>query len=81
MRPARNQTKVRLNIDMPLPVKEKLEDLRDQTGAESMSEVMRRALAVYDFLLTQKAEGAITVIRSKDGAEALLPLFEQKRND
>jgi len=40
-----------------------------------MSEVIRRALAVYDFLLTEQADGAITVIRSKDGSEKQLPLI------
>ncbi|MGF6534308.1 hypothetical protein P3T20_005112 [Paraburkholderia sp. GAS206C] len=75
MRAARKQPKVRLNLDMSVEVKEQIEALRDRMHADSMSEVIRRALAIYDFLLTQQADGSITVIRSKDGSEKQIPLI------
>lgn len=51
-RPKRGE-KVRLNLDLPPPVRERLEELRTQTNAESLAEVVRRALAVYDVLVTE----------------------------
>lgn len=74
-RPARKQPKVRLNLDMPEEIKEQLEELRDLTHADSMSEVVRRALAVYDFLLLEKSAGGVTFIRDKDGKERELFLI------
>jgi Arc/MetJ-type ribon-helix-helix transcriptional regulator len=75
MRPARKQPKVRLNLDMPVEVKEQIEALRDRMRAESMSEVIRRALAICDFVLTQQEQGATVLLRSSDGADTRLPLF------
>lgn len=75
MRPARKQPKVRLNLDMSVEVKEQIEALRDRMHADSMSEVIRRALAIYDFLVAQQADGSITLVRSKDGSEKQIPLI------
>lgn len=74
-RPGRTQPKIRLNLDMPAGTKQQLEDLRDMTHADSMSEVIRRALALYDFLWQEKQNGATTIIRAKDGSEQKLPLI------
>lgn len=55
--------------------KESLERLRDMTQAESMTEVIRRALAVYDFLWQCKQEGETPMVRAKDGKERELLLL------
>ena len=75
MRPARKQPKIRLNLDMTVEVKEQLERLRDHVHADSMGEVVRRALAVYDYLHSEQTDGSHLVIRTKDGVEKGLPLF------
>lgn len=74
-RPSRKQPKIRLNLDMPAEIKSQLEELRDLTHADSMSEVIRRALAVYDFLLSERANGTTTVLRHGDGTETQLQLM------
>ena len=74
-RPSRKHPKIRLNLDMPAEIKSQLEDLRDLTHADSMSEVIRRAIAVYDFLLNEKANGGVTIVRLKDGSERQLELM------
>ena len=56
-RPVRTIKKQRLNLDLPLGVKERIEQLRDTTHADSMSEVVRRALAVYEFVARENARG------------------------
>ncbi|WP_156955043.1 hypothetical protein [Paraburkholderia caledonica] len=40
-----------------------------------MGEVIRRALAVYDYLQSEQANGAHLLIGTKDGVEKGLPLF------
>jgi hypothetical protein len=40
-----------------------------------MGGVIRRALAVYDYLHSQQTDGSTLVIRTKDGVEKGLPLF------
>jgi hypothetical protein len=60
---------------MPEATKESLERLREVTQAESMTEVIRRALAVYDFLWHCKESGETPIVRSKDGKERELILL------
>ena len=60
---------------MPEEIKEQLESLRDLTHADSMSEVIRRAIAVYDFLWIEKTAGSTTVVRDQQGNEKQLYLI------
>jgi hypothetical protein len=46
--------------------------LLDLSESETLTEVIRRSLAVYEILLQQKADGAETIIRTKDGQERVL---------
>ena len=51
-----------------------MELLRDQTGAHSLTEVISRSLAVYDFLWAQKKAGAKLVIQDSEGVRELVLL-------
>ena len=68
-RPKRKTKKVRLNLDMPESVKERLEQLRDNTHADSMSEVVRRALALYELVTREVVQGSSLIIKSSNGSE------------
>jgi hypothetical protein len=68
-RQAKTTPTSRLTLDLPEPVRAKLDALRDHTHADSLVEVVRRALAVYDFLWAEKAEGGKLVIKLEDGTE------------
>ena len=68
-RPIRQQTKIRLNLEIPERSKKQLDVLVERTDANSMSEVFRRAIALYDLLTMEKELGSTTVIRSQDGSE------------
>lgn len=60
--------KERLNLDLHPAVKEQLVQLRERSGADSMSEVVRRALALYDLLLTEtKDRGSKLYVQPKEG--------------
>jgi predicted CopG family antitoxin len=56
-------------------VRERLESLREKTDADSLSEVIRRALAVYDFLWSEREKGARLVARGADNKERDLVLL------
>ncbi len=53
----------RLNLEMTKATRDRLEHLRDATNADSMAEVIRRALEMYDFVRTEESAGAEVFIR------------------
>jgi hypothetical protein len=65
-RPASSDDKVRLHVELPARLRERLAELRALTEADSVTEVVRRALAVYDVLVTRRERG---FLRSADGTE------------
>lgn len=74
-RPASNDAKVRLNLEIPKRVRDRLERVQGMSEADSLTEVIRRALIVYDALLTTVHEdGGKIIIRYPDGKENELML-------
>lgn len=71
-RPAKNIPTSRLTLEMADVVRKQLEFVRDQTHADSLAEVIRRSIAVYDLLRKATAEGAKIVLESKDGQRELV---------
>lgn len=70
----KSESRVRLSLETSKQVRDRLEVLRVRTGADSLTEVVRRAVAVYDALLTRTANGAKVVLRQSDGSEQELLL-------
>lgn len=62
----------RLNLALSEPVKQRIESIRDETGAESVTEVIRRAVAVYDLLITETAAGGKVVIKKRGKEKEVL---------
>ena len=56
----------RLNLELNVAVRQRLEELRLETKADSLTEVVRRALAVYDYLWSQKKLGARLLIEHNE---------------
>ncbi len=71
---ARNVQTQRLNLEVSTTVRQRLEDLRDETEAESMTQVIGRALAVYDFLWHEKKRGALVVVKTGEREKELVLL-------
>lgn len=67
--------KVRLNLEIPEDMKGRLKRLRDETYADSMSEVLRRALAVYEFVWEESQNDSVLIIRSEAGDERQLKII------
>lgn len=76
-RPPKPAPTSRLTLELPEPVKKQMEFVRDQTHAQSLTEVIRRALAVYDALREAAAAGGTIVIELSNGKqrELIVPEF------
>lgn len=69
-RPAINEARSRLHLELPERVRNRLEEIRVLSEADSLTEVVRRALAVYDVLLVAvRDRKERVVLRSEDGKE------------
>jgi hypothetical protein len=64
--------KTRLNLEMSEESRRKLEYLRKATNADSLTEVIRKALAVYEFLWRQKASNGRLVVQTDDSEKELV---------
>jgi transcriptional regulator of met regulon len=64
---AKTSSTRRLNLEMTEDVRRRLENLRDRSNAESLAEVIRHALSVYEFLWTEREKGnRIAILGSED---------------
>jgi len=67
--------KYRFNLELTKGAKKQLDSLQKRTEAASITEVIRRALALYDALEEHKAANWEIVLRNKDkGVEKLVCL-------
>jgi len=66
--------KSRLNLSLAPKVRDRMELLQDETGAQTITEVVSRALAVYDFLVTQRKSGAKIMIQDDEGTREVVIL-------
>lgn len=69
------QEKVRLSFEMPPSVKEQLEGLLKRSRCASMSEVVRKALAVFDLVLELQEENVKLITRRTNGEEETLRII------
>jgi hypothetical protein len=68
MRNKRTVSSKRLNLDLPESTYLRVKELEQLSESTSLSEVLRKALTVYDVLLKAQKAGCKIVIRD-DGAE------------
>ena len=67
-------TQCRLNLAVSEEVRRRLEELQVASEADSMTEVFRRALAVYEALWKARSSGASIVIRDGDKEREIMLL-------
>lgn len=64
------KTKTRLSLELPERIRARMEELRTIGESDSLTEVVRRALALYDVVLTNATrDGQRIFLRAKDGTE------------
>lgn len=73
-RPSAKNSKVRFNLELSESTARALAQLQLRTDAESKTEVIRRALALYDAIWRLKENGGETVLRTRDGKERIILL-------
>lgn len=71
-RKARQEPKVRLSLEVAPSVRERLDTLRDLTEADTLSEVVRHALVVYETLKTHSLAGGEVILRTGTDEKKLL---------
>ena len=71
-RPKRTEKTVRLNLDLTPDARDSLERLRVQCKADSLSEVIRRALAALERLADHEGKGGEVILRTPDAREIRL---------
>lgn len=68
----RRQRKVRVNLELTQPARARLERLVELSDADSMTEVVRRALVVYEIMLMNQAKEGESILVLADGTERRL---------
>jgi predicted CopG family antitoxin len=61
-RPASRVEKRRITLEVSVEVYDQIVRLQDRLEADSMTEVIRRAIKTYEELLLRRAEGATKVL-------------------
>lgn len=62
--------RTRVSLDLSSKAKVQLEKLVESTNADSQSEVLRRALALYEQVCDAYGDGKRLIMRAPDGTEA-----------
>ena len=68
------EQKKRLNLILGINVYKRIEKLRIENDKSSVTDVIRRSLAVYDFLLSRRKEGARIFVENEEGKQELVIL-------
>lgn len=69
------ERKERLHLAMPPKTKQLLDDLQARTGAGSMTEVIRRALALLDVVSAEQENGGGLVIHGQGGKQTKIRII------
>lgn len=64
--------KVRLTLELPKSVREQMNEVMKVTYAANVTEVIRRSIALYEFISNEQKKGGKLLIRNPDGSEAVV---------
>lgn len=73
-RPRSTDERVRLNLEMARETRCHVEELKAKIQAESLAEVIRRALGYFDLLVDTEASGGRVILERPDGTSERLVL-------
>lgn len=71
-RPKRERRTCRLNLELDEEIRSRLDEMQEETKADSLTEVIRRALSLLDMALKERREGGEVIFRGRDGKERTL---------
>ena len=64
----------RLNLELPEAAYERVKEVERATEAASVSEVLRRSLTLYDYLVQAQQDGKKIVVRDGDHEQEIVML-------
>ena len=67
--------RVRLNLELSRQVYDQMQTLQKRSDAASLTEVIRRALALYDAITEHLSEDGRIIFRHKNGSEENVKLI------
>lgn len=67
--------RVRLNLEFPPQIYEQMQAVQQRSNAASLTEVLRRSLALYDLITEHVGEGGDIVLVGPDGAKEKLRIL------
>jgi hypothetical protein len=59
--------KVRLNLEFPQEIYNQMQEVQQRSHAASLTEVLRRALALYDLVTEHIVDGGDVALLNRDG--------------
>jgi hypothetical protein len=65
----------RINVSLPLTLHAKLDEARQKTHADTLTDVIRNALLLYLALVNERINGNDIIVRSQDGKETKYSVF------
>jgi hypothetical protein len=76
-RPAQSPAtgRARLSLDLDGSTKENFEALRERTGTGSLTDLIKKSVALFDVATDHQAKGGALIFRHKDGREERLVLL------
>lgn len=69
------EKRVRLNLEISESVRDRIEGLREESGAESLTEVIRKALSAYEFLIKHKKNKGKIILIDQNNKEKELEIL------
>lgn len=72
---ATKQKKFRLNLEFPIEIEKRLKDLKQRSDSSTVTEVIRRSLALFNLYLNQTEAGKAVIFRDPSGSEETLKIL------
>ena len=69
------RNKVRLTLEFDQDIRAIMEDLKERSGAASVTEVIRKALAVYNHHLDHQSNDGVVLLKHSDGSVERLTII------
>ncbi len=67
--------KFRLNLEFPSETEQRLRELKNRSDSPTVTEVIRKSLALFNLYLNQTEAGRSLIFRDPDGSEEKLTIL------
>ena len=67
--------KIRLNLEFTPPIHEQMQVVQQRSHAASLTEMLRRAVALYDLITEHVTEGGEIILRNRKGEDEKLRIL------